>query len=87
METRNILPSQKIIHPLPKLPDHLLKCSPDPSVLCSTMNCVPASSSLLNKMKLPLAIHLHPFKDMKPKVNFLNINVFTIPLLIDMSSN
>ena len=36
-----------------------------PSVLCCTVNAVPETKSLLTKSKLPLGIHLHPFKDLQ----------------------
>ena len=35
------------------------------SVLCCTLNAVPETKSLLTKSKLPLGIHLHPFKDLQ----------------------
>ena len=35
------------------------------SVLCCTVNAVPETKSLLTKSKLPLGIHLHPFKDLQ----------------------
>jgi protein transport protein SEC24 len=67
LENRNIIPSRPIPYPLPPLPSHLSNVGPDPLVFCSTMNSVPATSGLLNKMKLPFAIHIHPFKDSKAK--------------------
>ena len=57
----------------PLLATHLRDLNPDPSVFCSTMSTVPATSGLLNKMKLPFAIHIHPFKDSKAKVSIFII--------------
>ena len=71
LENRNILPTQPLEHPLPSLPGHLVSRGPDPGVFCCSMNSIPATSSLLNKMKLPLAIHIHPFKDSKAKVIYM----------------
>ena len=71
LENRNILPTQPLEHPLPSLPGHLVSHGPDPGVFCCSMNSIPATSSLLNKMKLPLAIHIHPFKDSKAKVIYM----------------
>ena len=68
MEVRNILPAQPLEHPRAILPGGLHDFNPDPSVLCSTMNAVPATSGMLNKMKLPFAIHVHPFKDLDRSV-------------------
>uniref|UniRef100_A0A1X7U3G3 Uncharacterized protein n=1 Tax=Amphimedon queenslandica TaxID=400682 RepID=A0A1X7U3G3_AMPQE len=66
-EVRNILPATPITVSTPLLPQHLRDLNPDPSVFCSTMSTVPATSGLLNKMKLPFAIHIHPFKDSKAR--------------------
>lgn len=66
-EVRNILPTTPIKVSTPLLPQHIRDLNPDPSVFCSTMSTVPATSGLLNKMKLPFAIHIHPFKDSKAR--------------------
>uniref|UniRef100_A0A1X7SVB3 Uncharacterized protein n=1 Tax=Amphimedon queenslandica TaxID=400682 RepID=A0A1X7SVB3_AMPQE len=66
-EVRNILPATPITVSTPLLPQHLRDLNPDPFVFCSTMSTVPATSGLLNKMKLPFAIHIHPFKDSKAR--------------------
>ena len=68
LESRNILPATPLSYSTPLLPGHLRDHCPDPAVYCSTMSTVPATSSLLNKLKLPFAIHIHPFKDSKAKV-------------------
>ena len=77
LENRNILPTQPLEHPLPSLPGHLVSHGPDPGVFCCSMNSIPATSSLLNKMKLPLAIHIHPFKDSKAKVIYMYTIMYT----------
>ena len=68
MEQRHLLPPTPLSHPLPALPDHLKDHCPNPSVFTSTMTTIPATSSMLSKMKLPLAIHIHPYKDGTPQV-------------------
>ena len=37
----------------------------------AVMTTIPATSSMLSKMKLPLAIHIHPYKDGTPQVNII----------------
>ncbi|XP_064387627.1 protein transport protein Sec24A-like isoform X2 [Halichondria panicea] len=64
IETRDILPATPITAPPTVLPGNLSRYIPKENVFCSTMSAVPATSSMLNKLKLPLAIHIHPFKDM-----------------------
>ena len=70
LETRNILPPSEVRPPPIVLPNGMSKYAPDHRVFCCTMNAIPATSSLLSKTKLPLAIHLHPYKDMATKVRF-----------------
>ena len=80
MESRDILPDMPITAPPPVLPGNLSRYSPHESVFCCTMNAVPASNSMLSKLKLPLGIHIHPFKDMPNNVS--SFFVFTtIPLI------
>ena len=69
METRNVMPPTPLTPPKIVLPGGLGVFSPNPDVMCSTMNAVPTTSSLLNKMKLPLAIHIHPYKDLSMQVH------------------
>lgn len=69
IETRDILPATPITAPPTVLPGNLSRYVPKENVFCSTMNAVPATSSMLNKLKLPLAIHIHPFKDMPNNVS------------------
>ncbi|XP_068702636.1 protein transport protein Sec24A-like [Montipora foliosa] len=65
MEQRHILPTTPLEQPIPNLASDLPKRSSDPSVLCCTLNAVPETKSLLTKSKLPLGIHLHPFRDLQ----------------------
>ncbi|CAH3193392.1 unnamed protein product, partial [Porites evermanni] len=65
LEQRHVLPTTPIEHPTPNLPQDIRKKNCDPSVLCCTLNAVPETKSLLTKSKLPLGIHLHPFKDLQ----------------------
>ncbi|PFX31272.1 protein transport protein Sec24A-like [Stylophora pistillata] len=65
LEQRHVLPQTPIEQPSPNLPGDLRKRNCDPSVLCCTINAVPETKSLLTKSKLPLGIHLHPFKDLQ----------------------
>ena len=69
MESRNIMPSTPLKPPKIVLPGGLGVFNPKPEVMCSTMNAVPTTSSLLSKMKLPLAIHIHPYKDIPMMVS------------------
>lgn len=39
------------------------------SVLCCTLNAVPETKSLLTKSKLPLGIHIHPFRDLQVRIS------------------
>ncbi|EDO29943.1 predicted protein, partial [Nematostella vectensis] len=65
MDQRHIVPTTPIEHPAPPLNADLQKRNCDPSVLCCTLNAIPETKSLLTKSKLPLGIHLHPFKDLQ----------------------
>lgn len=65
MEQRHILPPTPLEQPAPNLAPDLRKRSADPSVLCCTLNAVPETKSLLTKSKLPLGIHIHPFRDLQ----------------------
>lgn len=76
METRSIMPSEPIKQPRITLPGGLQLYGAHPSVFCSTMNTVPATGSLLNKIKLPFAIHIHPYKDMNKQVSFVFLFYF-----------
>ena len=38
-------------------------------VMCSTINAVPETQSLLGKLKLPLGIHIHPYQSLTFQVN------------------
>lgn len=64
MEVRNVMPQTPLTPPKIILPGGLGVFNPKPEVMCSTMNAVPTTSGLLNKMKLPLAMHIHPYKDL-----------------------
>ena len=68
METRLILPPTPLTPPKIVLPGGQGSFNPKPEVMCSTMNAVPATSALLSKMKLPLAIHIHPYKELNKQV-------------------
>ena len=37
-------------------------------VMCSTINAVPETQSLLSKLKLPLGIHIHPYQSLTMQV-------------------
>ena len=37
-------------------------------VMCSTINAVPETQSLLSKLKLPLGIHIHPYQTLTIQV-------------------
>ncbi|CAI8053137.1 Protein transport protein Sec24B [Geodia barretti] len=63
MEARQVLPQTPLVPPKISLPGGLGVFNPPPHIMCCTMNAVPTTSSLLGKMKLPLAIHIHPYKD------------------------
>ncbi|KAK0089439.1 hypothetical protein PV325_007392 [Microctonus aethiopoides] len=65
LQTRNILPSGKVLAPKIKLHQEFLdsvNCSPD--IFRCTVTKVPESNSLLQKSRLPLGILIHPFKDL-----------------------
>ncbi|XP_065891060.1 protein transport protein Sec24A-like [Dysidea avara] len=62
LEVRNILPADPIQHPKVELPAGMSRFVPDPKVVCSTINAVPETQSILGKLKLPLGIHIHPFQ-------------------------
>lgn len=67
LENRNILPATPLKHPEATLPGNLGRYNSKPSVFCCTMNAIPSSSGLLGKLKLPLAVHIHPYREMGPK--------------------
>ena len=69
LEKRDLLPSSCLTPPETVLPGNLGQFNPSPAVFCSTMNAVPATSSLLNKLKLPFAVHIHPYKEMHQSVS------------------
>ena len=71
LESRSIIPSSPLVPPSPALPNNLTRFTPNHKVFCCTMNAVPATNGLLNKLKLPFAIHIHPFKDMTSNVGAL----------------
>ena len=39
--------------------------------MCSTINAVPETQSLLGKLKLPLGIHIHPYQSLSIQVHNL----------------
>lgn len=82
METRNIIPQSPIVPPSVALPNNLARFTPDHKVFCCTMNTVPATNSLLNKLKLPFAIHIHPFKDMAHNVSCMSFLMCSLLLLL-----
>lgn len=69
LETRDLLPSSHLSPPETVLPGNLGQFNPSPAVFCSTMNAVPATSSLLNKLKLPFAVHIHPYREIPQNVS------------------
>lgn len=69
LECRNILPPTPIVPPSAILPANLSRFNPSHKVFCCTMNAVPATSGVLSKLKLPFAIHIHPYKDMPHNVS------------------
>ena len=69
LEKRDLLPSSSLAPPDIVLPANLGQFNPSPSVFCSTMNTVPATSGLLNKLKLPFAVHIHPYKELPQNVS------------------
>lgn len=68
LENRNILPSTPLTPPPIVLPGGMGSFNPPQSVFCCTMNAIPATNNILNKLKLPLAIHIHPYKEMNQHV-------------------
>ena len=78
MEVRNVMPQTPLTPPKIILPGGLGVFNPKPEVMCSTMNAVPTTSGLLNKMKLPLAMHIHPYKDLSIQVTALHLYSFDV---------
>ena len=72
LESRSIIPSSPLVPSSPALPNNLTRFTPNHKVFCCTMNAVPATNGLLNKLKLPFAIHIHPFRDMTSNVGALS---------------
>ncbi|XP_065844690.1 protein transport protein Sec24A-like [Oscarella lobularis] len=67
MESFDLLQKRRVVPPyLPKMdnPDCGEKQNVDPELLCCTLNAFPETQSLLDKSRLPLGIHVHPFKDL-----------------------
>ncbi|GLG97128.1 Protein transport protein Sec24B [Gryllus bimaculatus] len=65
LQTRNILPPDRVEAPKVKLHQEFLdnvNCSPD--IFRCTLTKIPESNSLLQKSRLPLGILIHPFKDL-----------------------
>ena len=69
MECRNVLPTTPIVPPPAVLPANMSRFNPNHKVFCCTMNAVPATSGVLSKLKLPFAVHIHPYKDMPHNVS------------------
>ncbi|KAI6651495.1 Protein transport protein Sec24B [Oopsacas minuta] len=66
LDTRNILPKYIPDPPLPKVSTGVrTKTQFDPYMLCSTLNSIPYSKSLLSKSKLPLGVLIQPFRDIQ----------------------
>lgn len=64
LNTRDILPSDKVEPPPIRLPQNLpdtMNCSRD--LFRCTLTKIPESKSLLDKSRLPLGLLIHPFKD------------------------
>ncbi|XP_046813506.1 protein transport protein Sec24A [Vespa crabro] len=65
LQTRNILPPEKVEPPKVRLHQEFLdsvNCSPD--IFRCTLTKIPETNSLLQKSRLPLGILIHPFKDL-----------------------
>ncbi|XP_043672934.1 protein transport protein Sec24A isoform X2 [Vespula pensylvanica] len=65
LQSRNILPPEKIEPPKVKLHQEFLdsvNCNPD--IFRCTLTKIPESNSLLQKSRLPFGILIHPFKDL-----------------------
>ncbi|KAG1688208.1 Protein transport protein Sec24B [Nymphon striatum] len=61
MQNKNVLPETALPVPRPAIPEHQSNCSPD--IMRCTLNSIPESQSLLQKVRLPLGILIHPFRD------------------------
>ncbi len=66
LQERELIPQDGIEVPRPhfgnEYRDQAANCSPE--VMRITLNAMPNSSNLLNKARLPLGLHLHPFRDL-----------------------
>lgn len=68
MEHRSIFPKDEKLTCLPPLPPDLITHNKYPEHFCSTLNVVPSSSSVLNKLKVPFGLVIQPFKDLGDEV-------------------
>uniref|UniRef100_V9K9W1 Protein transport protein Sec24A-like protein n=1 Tax=Callorhinchus milii TaxID=7868 RepID=V9K9W1_CALMI len=64
LQERNILPSTPVKAPIPNLHKDLQRLNSKSDVFRCTLTNIPQTQSLLNKAKLPLGLHLHPFRDL-----------------------
>jgi len=64
LSERHILPQDGAEMLVPNLPTEFRKANCSPDVMCSTLNSVPSTQSLLNKARLPFGLLIHPFKDL-----------------------
>ena len=84
LESRNILPPAPITPPKIVLPGGLGAFNPNPDVMCSTINAIPATGSLLGKLKLPLAIHIHPYRDLNTHVCTVHVHVYMCIVFVNV---
>lgn len=64
MQERQLISPEGIETPIPALPHDWKQVNCSPEIFRSTLNAVPATSSLLQKARLPLGVLIHPFKDL-----------------------
>ena len=86
LEMRSIFPESPLQSPEVLLPGSASRFCPKQDVFSSTLSAVPATSSLLNKLKLPFAIHIHPYKEMPLNVSHKMITVYTYVLMNSVCS-
>ncbi|XP_074647209.1 protein transport protein Sec24A-like [Tubulanus polymorphus] len=64
LQERHILPPDGVQTAKPVLPHDFKKVNCNPDVFRCTLNAIPQTQQLLNKVRLPLGILIHPFKDL-----------------------
>ncbi|XP_052264900.1 protein transport protein Sec24A-like isoform X2 [Dreissena polymorpha] len=64
LQQKKLLPPDGVPVPKPAIPNDSRNVNCNPEVFRCTLNCIPQTSALLNKSRLPLGILIHPFKDL-----------------------